>query len=132
MSNTAEKRAALSKVAKGASIVPAGTAKFRVGKWVVHVRYCTPNALTPRKFRFNINPNTLSADYELWVCGRAAVYYLMPISFIQQIYNNPNTYVDYTHPEIRVVSVDAGPHTVTFASGGLSSSLRGYLGGSLP
>ena len=30
------------------------------------------------KFKFGINPNTFSADSELWICGKAA-YYLMPI-----------------------------------------------------
>jgi len=99
---------------------------------VVHVRYCSPNANAPVKFKFNINPNTLSADYELWVCGSATVYYLMPISFMQGIYDNPNSYIDRRNPEIRVVSVDTDSHTVTYASGGVSSSLRSYLGVTLP
>ena len=77
MSNS-EKNAALSKIAKGSAVAPAGNAKVRIGKSVVHVRYCSQNAKAPGKFKFNINPNTLSADFELWVCGRATVYYLMP------------------------------------------------------
>lgn len=128
----AEKNAALAKVAKGATVAPAGNAKVRIGKLVVHVHYCSPNANAPGKFKFNINPNTLSADYELWVCGSATVYYLMPISLMQGIYDNPDTYVDRRHPEIRVVSIDTHSHTVTYASGGVKSSLRGYLGATLP
>jgi hypothetical protein len=85
MSN-AEKNAILAKVAKGATIVPVGNAKVRVGKLLIHVRYCSTNTKAPDKFKFNINPNTLSADYELWVCGNAMVYYLMPVSFLQGIY----------------------------------------------
>lgn len=130
--NKAEKKDALAKVAKGATITPAGRAKFRIGKLVVHIRYCSPNASAPEKFRFNVNPNTLSADYELWVCGNATIYYLIPISLMQGIYDNPNSYVDRMHPEIRVVSVDAHSHTVTYATGGVSSSLRGYLCATLP
>ena len=128
----AEKKAALAKVAKGATVVSLGNAKVSVGKSVVHVRYCSPNASAPGKFKFNINPNTLSADYELWVCGSAMVYYLMPISLMQSIYDNPNTYIDRMHPEIRVVSVDTDSHTVTYASGGEKNSLRIYLGATLP
>jgi len=127
-----EKNAALAKVAKGANVVTAGNAKFRIGKAVIHVRYCSPNAAAPGKFKFNINPNTLSADYELWVCGSADVYYLMPISFMREIYDNPDTYVDRRHPEIRVVSVDTYSHNVTYASGGVKGSLRAYLGSPLP
>ena len=130
MSNT-EKNAALAKVAKGAKFTPAGNAKVRIGKSEVHVRYCSPNAKASGKFKFNINPNTLSADYELWVCGSAKLYYLMPISFIRDIYENPNTYIDRRHPEIRVVSVDTHLHTVTYASGGVKSSLGKYFGATL-
>ena len=131
MSNV-EKKAALAIIAKGATVAPAGNAKARIGNSVTHVRYCSPNATAPGKFKFNINPNTLSADYEMWVCGSAAVYYLTPISFMQNIYDNPDTYVDRRHPEIRVVSVDTHSHTVTYASGGVKSSLRAYFGATLP
>jgi hypothetical protein len=127
-----EKNTALSKVARGATIAPAGNAKVRITKSVVHVRYCSANAKAPGKFKFNINPNTLSADYELWVCGNASVYYLMPISLMQDIYNNPGTYVDRRHLEIRVVTVDTHSNTVTYASGGVKSSLEAYLGATLP
>jgi hypothetical protein len=128
----AEKKAALTKIAKGKNISPAGNAKVRIEKCVVHIRYCSPNANAPEKFKFNINPNTLSADYELWVCGSAAVFYLMPISLMQSIYDNPNTYVDRRHPEIRVVSVDTHLHTVTYATGGVKSNIKGYLCATLP
>ncbi len=121
-----EKKAALSKIANGATIVPAGNAKVRIGNSIIHVRFCSRNKAAPGKFKFNINHNTLSADYELWVCGSAAIYYLMPIEFMRDIYNNPDTYIDRMHPEIRVVSVDTNIHTVTYASGGTNSNLRGY------
>lgn len=80
--STIEENAALAKIANGATVASAGNAKARIGKSVVHVRYCSRNLSAPDKFKFNINPNTLSADYELWVCGSAALYYLMPIAFM--------------------------------------------------
>lgn len=80
--------------------------------------------MAPGKFKFNINPNTLSADYELWVCGSVAIYYLMPVAFIRDIYEHPNSYIDHFYPQIRIVSVDANVHTVTYAAGGVNSSLR--------
>lgn len=123
----AEKDAALAKIANGAQTVSVGKSKFRVGRSVVHVRFCSENARAPEKFKFNINPNTLSADYELWVCGSAQTYYLMPVAFMREIYDNPSTYVDRMHPEIRVVSVDTGAHFVTFATGGVGATLKPYL-----
>ncbi|MGC9326733.1 MAG: hypothetical protein ACP5I1_03790, partial [Candidatus Hinthialibacter sp.] len=105
-----------------------GKSKFRIGGSVVHVCFCSENGRGPEKYKFNINPNTLSADYELWVCGSAQIYYLMPVALMREIYDNPTTYVDRMHPEIRVVSVDTGAHFVTFASGGVGTSLKAYLG----
>jgi hypothetical protein len=123
----AEKRVALAAVANGAPYLPAGRAKYRIGAEIVHVRFCSAYSGAPSKFKFNINPNTLSATYELWICGSAAIYYLMPISFVKGIYENPFTYPDRQHPGIKVVSVDAHTHSVTFASGGTSASLRTFL-----
>ena len=122
-----EKDAALTIVANGAPYISVGKSKFDVNGKVVHVRFCSTNARAPEKYKFNINPNTLSADYELWICGNADTHYLMPVSFMREIYDNPNTYVDRMHPEIRVVSVDTNVHAVTYASGGVSSSLKPYL-----
>ena len=123
-----EKDAALNKIANYDTIASIGKSKFRIDKVVVHVRYCSTNEKAPEKYKFNINPNTLSADFELWVCGNSATYYLMPVAFMREIYENPSTYVDNTHPEIRVVSVDSGSHFVTYAAGGVGSSLKPYLG----
>lgn len=118
-------------VANGASISLVGRAKYRVSDSIVHVRFCSQNSSAPDKFKFNINPNTLSADYELWVCGSASTYYLMPVSVMQTIYDDPNTYQDRHHPGIKVVSVDISSRTVTYASGGVNLNVRQYLGGKL-
>lgn len=125
--STVEKKKALTKIAKGQAIAPSGNAKVLIGTRVVHVRYCSPNVNAPEKFKFNINPNTLSADYELWICGNAETYYLMPTSLMQSIYDNPDTYVDRRHPDIRVVSVDANLHTITYATGGVKSNIKDYF-----
>tara|TARA_R110000850_G_C9978433_1_gene465724 strand:+ start:1738 stop:2130 length:393 start_codon:yes stop_codon:yes gene_type:complete len=126
-----EKLSALSAVANGASVSPIGKAKYRVGNDTVHVRFCSSSAAASDKYKFNINPNTLSADYELWVCGSATTYYLVPVSVMRDIYDNPNTYEDRHHPGIKVVSVDAASHTVTYATGGVHLSLSSYFCGRL-
>ena len=124
--STAQKQAALKAIANAAPISAAGNAKFRVGKNAVYVRFCSENENSPDKFKFNINHNTLSAEYELWICGSAETYYLMPMSFIRRIYDNPSTYEDRHHPGIKVVSVDVAAHSVQYAKGGVSASLRPY------
>ena len=98
MSNT-EKNAALIAIANGVTPANVGKSKVRIGQKVVHVRFCSEDAAGSTKFKFNINPNTLSADYELWVCGSAKTYYLISVALMLTIYEDPNTYVDRAHPE---------------------------------
>ncbi len=126
--NEAEKKSALLAIANGASITSLGKVKHRVDSSVVHVRFCSRNPGVAGKFKFNINPNTLSADCELWVCGSSSLYYLMPVAFVREIYDTPNTYKDRHHLGIKVVSVDTTSHIVTYASGGVNASLRQFLG----
>lgn len=126
--NKAIKLAVLSTIAGGTSYSLSGRAEGLVKGKSVHVRYNSSNRRAPSKFKFNINPTTLSADFELWICGSAANYYLMPIEFIRRLYKHPDAYPDRQNPGYTVVSVDANAHNVMFAPGGRSESLGPYLG----
>lgn len=130
--STLEKLSALIHASRGVPPVSIGGSKYRLEHNTVHARFCSRDKGRSTKFKYNINPNTLTADFELWVCGAAATYYLLPVALMQTIYNDPNTYVDRMHPEIRVVSVDTGAHTVTYARGGKFKSIGQYLNAQLP
>ena len=121
------KKKVYSRIAGSRNWSPSGRAKIRVGGNIVHVRYCSTNDRAPSKYKFNINPNTLTADYELWICGDEETYFLIPIEIIKDIYSDPNTYQDYHHEGIKVVSVDIDSKYVTYATGGKSLSLGPYL-----
>ena len=117
----------LKEIAGAIGYSTADQAKFRIGKSLEHTRFCSQNAAAPSKYKFNINPNTLSADYELWICGSSNSYYLIPISIMKQIYSDPEAYVDKHHPEIRVVSVDIEKHCVAYAKGGKICDLSSFF-----
>ncbi len=95
-----------------------GPSNHWVGRKKIHARFCRTNDRSPNLFKFNINPNTLEADYELWICGEVGLFYLLPTSVMQAIYDDPEAYPDYRHPEIRVVSVDVAKDKVTYKTGG--------------
>jgi len=105
-----------------------GKAKYQIGNTVVHVRFCNTDLRGSSKYKFNINPHTLSADYEIWICGRPDSYYLIPISIMNDIYSHPDAYIDTRHPEIRVVTLDAGTNRLIYARGGVSLNLGPYRG----
>ena len=121
------KRIVLDRIFTGEDWAPSGRAKYRMGLHVIHVRFCSPDRFASPHYKFNINPNTLSADYEVWICGDANTYYLIPIQLMRRIYCDPESYVDSRYPEIRVVSVNAGTNTVTYATGGRTVDITPYL-----
>jgi hypothetical protein len=99
-----------------------GQTNYRSAAGLVHARFKTSGP-----FSFNINPATLRADYELWICGSASFYYLLPRRVVKSIYEYPDAYVDRRHLEIRVVSVDTNAHRATYGRGAKSLSLQQYF-----
>lgn len=113
MTNEAIKEQVIQKIANGRVWSEArgqGQSKYRIDEKVIHVRYRSSPKSDGVTYAYNINPNTLSSDYELWICGNASIYYFIPISIIHEIYNDPGGYVDHTHPNLRVSDINTTNH----------------------
>jgi hypothetical protein len=102
-------------------------AKYRVGDTTVHVRFRSKPKGDGVTHSFNINPNTLSADFELWICGSEDNFYLIPMSELKDIYDHPNVYRDYRHPDIRVLDVNTKSHRCTFGRNSLDRDFGAYF-----
>jgi hypothetical protein len=126
-SNDHIKHTVLDQIARGKPWRLSGRSKYRIAERSVHVRYCSSSKTNGSLYKFNINPNTLTADYELWICGAANSYYLLPIETIEQMYKDPEAYVDRHHEEIRVVSVNTENESATYARDGKSLDLKPYF-----
>ena len=126
-SNDALKRSVLARVAPGAEWRVSGQTSYVSAAGRVHARYKSRGP-----YSFNINPATLKADYELWICGASDTYYLLPIAVVKSMYEHPDAYVDAHHPEIRVVSIDTASHRATYAAGGQSLDLTTCYQADLP
>ena len=103
-----------------------GPSNYCVGDTKIHARFCRTNNRSPHLFKFNINPNTLASNYELWICGHVELYYLIPTSLMQRIYDDPDAYPDNRNPEIRVVSVDVSTNKITYKTGGGKLDIAEY------
>ena len=110
------KRAVLQKITHPDTFYLDGRATYAVGSKRVHVRFCSADRSGSSKFKYNINPNTLASDFELWICGSADCYYLVPMSVISDLYSDPAAYPDRHHPEIRIVALDADTHALSYAA----------------
>jgi len=118
------KQQVLQRIARGGRVSNCGREQYGISNLTVHARFC---AAGRGHFKFNINPNTLRADFELWICGSPDQYYLIPISVMRSIYDHPDSYPDRHHPEIRVVTVDNSAHRVMYAAPSITTSLRPYF-----
>jgi hypothetical protein len=104
-----------------------GRSTFQFTHGVVHARFKTSSP-----YSFNLNPASLRADYELWVCGTTESYYLIPVNVVRAMYYHPDAYVDTHHPNIRVVSVDDDTHRAMFARGRTAIDIARYFLATLP
>src|SRR4030042_2335792 len=118
----------LNQVGTGEAFNYLGQAKYRIGQTVIHVRFCGTDLRGLPHYKFNINPNTLSADYELWICGQADSYYLIPIHIINDINSHQDAYPDNRNPGYTIVSLNIKSHKLTYARGGVSLNIKPYWG----
>lgn len=118
------KREVFESVAPKSAPVLCGRESYRLRGVSVHARYCAPG---PGNYKFNINPNSLRSDYELWICGDEKQWYLIPIHVLREMYGHPGAYPDNHHPEIRVVSVDVLAHRVGYAAPSITLDLSPYF-----
>lgn len=122
----AEKARVLASLAEGRSVQPLPKHKVRIDNFTVHVRFRTNAKTSGGVWSFNANPNTLTADYELLICGSPECYYLIPVSRIKEIYDDPRAYVDRRHPKIRVLDVTTKTHQCRFGPTGLERDFTAY------
>jgi len=122
LNNIGAKESVIEWIADGRDFSPAGRSNYQVGTYRVHVRFCSPYKNSCR-LKSNINSNSLSADFELWICGDPEDYFLIPIATLRQVYEHPNGYPDRHNSGLRIVSVDACELWLTYARGVNSMSL---------
>ena len=126
-SNTPIKHAVLDRISQGKGWRSSGRSMYSINDVTVHLRHCSYRVHS----LFNINPNTLRAAYEVWICGHKVddhVYFLIPIETIRKMYDDPHAYPDRRHRKIRVVSVIAEKNEAVFASGGKALDIARYRG----
>ncbi|MHB1425874.1 MAG: hypothetical protein ACYC3I_22140 [Gemmataceae bacterium] len=111
-------------IAPGETVRRWGREIYRMSGLNIHARYCAPGT---EHYKFNLNPNTLRADFVLWICGSAEHWYLIPINVIRQMYDHPAAYPDNLHADIRVVTIDTQSQRVTYAAPGISLDLTPFF-----
>jgi len=123
------KQAVFDRISPGESATRIGDEIYRIHGFKIHARYCAPGS---GHYKFNINPNTLRADFELWICGSANHWYLIPMNEIRQMYKHPAAYPDKHHADIRVVTVDSQSHQVGYAAPSIAEALTSFFRATLP
>ena len=131
MDASESKSKVLAAISMGNKPIPLPKAKWLIGIVIVHVRYRSSPKSRGTVYSFNINPNTLTADFEIWICGDATRFFVFPIDVMRTIYDDPDSYPDYTHPSIRIAEVDVSSRRLLFGRGGKDMDASRYYGASL-
>lgn len=114
------------KLADGKTIIDIGNHKVKIGDKVVYWRRKGfPQSGSP-KFPYNINPNSLSADFALYICGDEQNYFLLPIAFIKMMNSHPNAYPDNRNPGYTIITIDIRDLDVLYARPSIRLDLRPY------
>ena len=102
---------------------------IKINNALIHYRFKSFDSNHPNKYPFNINSNTLKANYELWICGDKKCYYLVPIKVIKNIYDDPETYTNKTEGQetIKTLSIDISTNMCQFGRNSKKISVRQYL-----
>lgn len=79
----------------------------------VHVRHTWVSVRS--NWWFDINPNTLRADFELWLCGYPSLWYLVPVSAIRYMNEAPTAYPNTEKSGTTEVTVNEDNDTCIFA-----------------
>ena len=116
----------LKKIAGTAVIKNIGKNKVEIDGYTIHYRLKNYDKSFSSKFPFNINLNSINADFELWICGSDSSYYLVPIEKIESMYWHPMAYVDKHHPNIRALTVNNWNDEVIYASPSVKFDLKPY------
>lgn len=120
------------KVADGSPVVEIGRSKYRVGDGAtIHVRLHRPIASSSRNFWFDLNPSSLSVDYDIWICGNASMFYVVPQDVIARLYDDPEHYRNKRHPQIHPVHVYVETHEVRFARLGKREQIAKFFNGTV-
>jgi hypothetical protein len=116
----------LSKLGAGTPKKVRGPGMYEVDGQVIHARFCGVIKGRPDRYGFNINPTSLKAPWELWVCGDSAIWYLLPHAEVRRIYDDPDAYVASAMPKHRVVSLETRGNMLAVARGGKKLDISGY------
>jgi hypothetical protein len=100
----------------------------------IHAKAVSPATARNGRCPFNINPNALDADYELWICGTADCYYLIPTDIVRLMYIDPDAYVNKEpgQEEIHTVTVLLREHSANYAKGGKRRDFKPYFLRTIP
>jgi hypothetical protein len=128
------KATVLNTLANGRAVNRAdGRGTYRIGWHRVHIRFCSRDAERPDLFKFNVNAETVAANFEVWVCGSPSSWYVIPVAIVRGMYDHPRAYPDHQASTHRVVvSVNRSTDFAQYLQGGGGVSIHAYRNGPLP
>jgi hypothetical protein len=107
----------LNEIGGGLPIEETGEDRWDLGGFhELHVRFASSRGWTG--YPFNINSNTLIAQYEVWICGHESEWYFIPMEDISKLWRCEGAYPDRRNPGCQILNIDPyNNHKLGYATG---------------
>ena len=117
------RKAVLEKIAPHGGYTKNGRVTYKIDGKHYHIR--VDGGQLP-KYRFNINPTVLAADYEVYVCGTDDLYYLIPVELIRKMNSDPTAWPDHRNPGYTDIDVYPGDDIIKYGRSGKTLKIGQY------
>jgi hypothetical protein len=118
----------LAKIATGNNPRKIGGVSYDIAGKTFHIKVVTGKK---KKYPFNINDTVLKADYEVYVCGTSDLFFVVPISIVKMMHEDPNSMPDYTYPGYTVVDVHPMENKIIYGTKGKAIDIGMYRNATL-
>lgn len=113
----------LDKIADDDEYRQIGRVSYDIAGKIFHIKVVTGKK---KNYPFNINKTVLKADYEVYVCGTSELFFVIPISIVKKMHEDPNAMPDYRNKDYTVVVVKPLENKITYATKGKAINIGIY------
>lgn len=124
----AYRKTVLRKIAGDRTFKKMGPVTYEIEGKRFHIKVKTGQL---KKYPFNINDTVLTADYEVYVCGTDALYYMVPIDLVKTMHADPAAMPDYRNPGYTIIDIYPDEEQIIYGTGGKSLNVSKYRNAAL-
>ena len=111
-------------IARGDEFRQIGATTWLAREKKLHVLYSTGSSVNTKIYSFRVSPNALGADYVVFICGSAQIYYILSTSTIEKMFYHTDAIREFTYPEMRTIKIRPEDSLIVYTTDGKALNIR--------